>query len=120
MSLGVTGTGKTMIVTAAAREADALLMVVRPSDVLSKYQGESERYIRSVFTAARQERRAIVFFDGLHCYYEYDAYDNYDEHDDYDDDDDDNDDDDDEHYDVSHDVGNNDFLLMLHDNGIEI
>lgn len=37
---------------------------VRPSDVLSKYHGESERYLRGVFERARTLPRAVIFFDG--------------------------------------------------------
>jgi SpoVK/Ycf46/Vps4 family AAA+-type ATPase len=53
-------------VQATATEAGAVFFAIRPSDVLSKYQGDSERYLRSVFDAARSVStgRAIVFFDG--------------------------------------------------------
>ena len=37
---------------------------MRPSDVLSKYHGESERYLRGVFDKARSLPRAVIFFDG--------------------------------------------------------
>jgi len=60
------GTGKTMLAQAAATEANAALYSVRPSDVLSKYQGESERYLKGVFRQARTQARAIIFFDGAH------------------------------------------------------
>jgi SpoVK/Ycf46/Vps4 family AAA+-type ATPase len=33
------------------------------SDILSKYQGESERYLRDVFDKARHFDKAIIFFD---------------------------------------------------------
>ena len=52
-----------MLAHAAACEADALLYNVRPSDILSKYQGESERYVRTLFEEARKLPRAIIFFD---------------------------------------------------------
>ena len=57
-------------------EAGARLISVRPSDVLSKYQGESERYISSLFAQAQAHEphagtapattppRVIIFFDG--------------------------------------------------------
>jgi SpoVK/Ycf46/Vps4 family AAA+-type ATPase len=32
--------------------------------VLSKYHGESERYLRGVFERARTLPRAVIFFDG--------------------------------------------------------
>lgn len=43
-------------------------MTVRPSDVLSKYHGESERYLRGVFERARAVPRAVIFFDGTAPY----------------------------------------------------
>ena len=61
---GPPGTGKTMLVEATACEAGAKLFVIRPSDILSKYQGESEKQLQSVFVRARQCKRAIIFFDG--------------------------------------------------------
>lgn len=59
------GCGKTCLAQAAAREAGACFFSVRPSDVLSKYQGESERYLSNLFVKARQQHRAIIFFDGI-------------------------------------------------------
>lgn len=60
---GPPGTGKTCLAQAAANEAQAELFAVRPSDILSKYQGESERYISNLFKLARQSTKAIIFFD---------------------------------------------------------
>jgi len=53
-----------MLAQATATEARAAFYAVRPSDVLSKYQGESERYLKGVFRQARTHPRAIIFFDG--------------------------------------------------------
>lgn len=61
---GPPGTGKTLLAQAAAQEAGAVMIEVRPSDVLSKYQGESERYLKEVFAKARQLERCVIFFDG--------------------------------------------------------
>lgn len=58
------GTGKTLLAQATAAEAGAAFFCVHPSDVLSKYQGESERYLKSVFQQARAQGKAIIFFDG--------------------------------------------------------
>jgi SpoVK/Ycf46/Vps4 family AAA+-type ATPase len=49
---GPPGTGKTTLVQAAAAEARATLISVRPSDILSKYHGESENTLRALFAAA--------------------------------------------------------------------
>lgn len=50
--------------SAAAIEAQATLYSIKPSDILSKYQGESERLIQCVFIHAGMADRAIIFFDG--------------------------------------------------------
>ena len=46
-----------------AYECCAELFILNPSDILSKYQGESERFIRDTFRRARAFPRAILFFD---------------------------------------------------------
>ena len=60
---GPPGTGKTLLAQAVAYECDAELFTLSPSDILSKYQGESERYLRDTFQRARACQRAILFFD---------------------------------------------------------
>ena len=49
---GPPGTGKTSLVRAAAREAGATLIYVKPSMVLSKYHGESENHLSELFKMA--------------------------------------------------------------------
>jgi len=61
---GPPGTGKTCLVEATANECKASLFSIRPSDMLSKYQGESERYLSAIFEKARTVPRSIIFFDG--------------------------------------------------------
>jgi SpoVK/Ycf46/Vps4 family AAA+-type ATPase len=51
-------------VEATARESGALFLAVRPSDLLSKYQGESEKYLRAIFSTAKSSSKCIIFFDG--------------------------------------------------------
>ena len=65
---GPPGTGKTILVEAAAHEAGATLFTMRPSEILSMYQGESEKHLRNVFEKARATQRAIRFFDGKISY----------------------------------------------------
>lgn len=57
-----------MLTQAAASDSKAKFYSVRPSDILSKYQGESERYLSNLFTEARSQGRAIIFFDGKSLY----------------------------------------------------
>ncbi len=59
---GAPGTGKTMVAGALARELGLDLYRVDLSRVLSKWIGETERNLASVFSAA-EEGHAIVLFD---------------------------------------------------------
>ena len=60
---GLPGTGKTMFAEAAANELNALFISLKCSDIKSKWYGESEQKVKSVFEKARKEKRAIIFFD---------------------------------------------------------
>ena len=60
---GPPGTGKTMLARAVACEIDAAFFSVRPSDILNKWVGNSENRIRKLFRAARDQERAVIFFD---------------------------------------------------------
>lgn len=60
---GPPGTGKTLLAQAAATESNAMFFNVRPSDLLSKYQGDSERFLKQLFQEARSVDRSVIFFD---------------------------------------------------------
>ena len=68
---GPPGTGKSLLARAVAGESSSPLLTVGPSDVLSKFVGESERSIRQLFDAARMEaarsdsRCCVLFFDEI-------------------------------------------------------
>jgi hypothetical protein len=68
---GPPGTGKTLLAQAVAGEAKAAFMSIGPSDILSKYVGESEAAVRSIFRRAEHMARrteskcAVVFFDEI-------------------------------------------------------
>ena len=62
---GPSGCGKTLIVKAAANEANANFISVKGPEILSKWLGESEKAVRSIFKKARQLSPCIVFFDEI-------------------------------------------------------
>lgn len=62
---GPPGTGKTMIAKAIANEVGAKFYAVKGSDIVSKWVGESEKNINSLFEEANKQERAIIFIDEM-------------------------------------------------------
>jgi len=62
---GPPGCGKTLLVKAAANEANANFISVKGPEILSKWVGESERAVREIFRKAKQLAPCIVFFDEI-------------------------------------------------------
>jgi transitional endoplasmic reticulum ATPase len=62
---GPPGTGKTLIAKAVANEVDAAFRVINGPEVVSKYKGDSEERLRSVFEDAAENQPAVVFIDEL-------------------------------------------------------
>lgn len=62
---GPPGTGKTMIAKAIACEVGAKFYAIKCSDIVSKWVGESEKNINSLFETARKDKLAIIFVDEM-------------------------------------------------------
>jgi SpoVK/Ycf46/Vps4 family AAA+-type ATPase len=60
---GPPGTGKTMLVKAVAKESQSILFVCTASSLTSKWHGEGEKLLRTLFQVARAAAPSILFVD---------------------------------------------------------
>jgi len=62
---GPTGTGKTLLAKAVAKESGANFIQVKGPSLLSMWVGKSEEGMRKIFERARQVAPCIIFFDEI-------------------------------------------------------
>jgi len=62
---GPSGTGKTLLAKAVAKESEANFIQVKGPSLLSMWVGKSEEGMRKVFERARQVSPCIIFFDEI-------------------------------------------------------
>jgi transitional endoplasmic reticulum ATPase len=62
---GAPGTGKTLLARAIANETNANFNSISGPEIMSKFYGESEARLRSVFQEADQNAPSIIFIDEL-------------------------------------------------------
>jgi transitional endoplasmic reticulum ATPase len=62
---GPPGTGKTLLAKAVANESEANFVLLNGPEIMSKFYGESEKKIRTIFEEAEKTAPTIIFIDEI-------------------------------------------------------
>jgi len=62
---GPPGTGKTLLAKAVATETEAHFILLNGPEIMSKFYGESEKKIRTIFEEAEKNAPSIIFIDEI-------------------------------------------------------
>lgn len=62
---GAPGTGKTLLAKAVANESDAHFISISGPELVSKFVGESEEKLRSLFKEANEKAPSLIFMDEI-------------------------------------------------------
>ena len=62
---GPPGTGKTLLARAVANETDAHFITLSGPEIMSKFYGQSEENLRSIFKEAQDNAPSIIFIDEI-------------------------------------------------------
>ncbi|KAH7339159.1 P-loop containing nucleoside triphosphate hydrolase protein, partial [Rhizoctonia solani] len=62
---GPPGTGKTLVAQAVAKESGVRMLVFKPTDIVDKCDGQSEKIVASLFKLARRLKPCLIFMDEI-------------------------------------------------------
>ncbi|KAI9245911.1 P-loop containing nucleoside triphosphate hydrolase protein [Sporodiniella umbellata] len=60
---GPSGTGKTLLAKAVAKESGSIMLDIKASDVYDMYVGQGEKNVRAIFSLARKISPCVIFID---------------------------------------------------------